>query len=645
MRTDPTEIYLDFEYQSDPTLRPILGCFAIYPPDGDHREVEIDLRQGRSARSEFAALYHRYKANGIWLSYSALAEAQCVETLGFDARALNWVCLMAEAKQVVGSHPRFLVGVNAASLLICLQKFDIPSEFTKQQKDLMRDLILHQSDWSPEQWAEIARYCWHDVHVLRPLWQRIQAVHANANTPWTVNSAMFHGEYLAATAHLDHHSPGFPIDIDLLDQFYSNLPHIKEVLVSECNERYGNQLWLRDKQGDWHFKPGGLRRHLDDLRTRGLDINWPTTDKTTLPKTDEDTLDTMARKYPHFKPLSTTRRLLQQLKRTDLRRLLHDGYIKGTSLPYHTVTGRNQPLPASGFILNLPSWMRSLMRPPPGKVIVAADWSQQEVVLAAALSGDHELAQAINSGDVYLHMAKRAGFVPAFGTKEAYKAERDTFKTLQLGIQYSMGRDSLARNLYLAMLDQQGMTYAAAYDLAGTLLDWHRRTHSQFWHWKSRIEAAAKQVGYIAGKDLWTMFVGPRTKPTTIGNFPCQAGGAAMMRQAVKRLAKEPDLTFICSHHDALYLLADECDVGPQRGEVDFNKPIGPTEAKLVRCMNAAATDILDVTENPNLKIRIDLAIYTHEQGYFDERGRETYDRVMQIIAEDSVAPDLRIAV
>ena len=46
--------------------------------------------------------------------------------------------------------------------------------------------------------------------------------------------------------------------------------------------------------------------------------------------------------------------------------------------------------------------MRALIRPAPGMAIAYIDYASQEVVVAAALSGDAALLRACASGDPYL---------------------------------------------------------------------------------------------------------------------------------------------------------------------------------------------------------------------------------------------------
>ena len=72
------------------------------------------------------------------------------------------------------------------------------------------------------------------------------------------------------------------------------------------------------------------------------------------------------------------------------------------------------------------------------------DFCQQEVRIAAILSGDNALLAACESGDVYLGIAHQLGFLPDHLNEAERKAVRALFKTVVLGIQYGLGSRSLA---------------------------------------------------------------------------------------------------------------------------------------------------------------------------------------------------------
>ena len=45
-----------------------------------------------------------------------------------------------------------------------------------------------------------------------------------------------------------------------------------------------------------------------------------------------------------------------------------------------------------GFVFNMVPWLRLLVRPAPGWVIVGADWRSQEIIIAAAINRSSTVA-------------------------------------------------------------------------------------------------------------------------------------------------------------------------------------------------------------------------------------------------------------
>src|SRR5262249_2365062 len=121
----------------------------------------------------------------------------------------------------------------------------------------------------------------------------------------------------------------------------------------------------------------------------------------------------------------------------------NDGRNRALLGAYGTKTGRNAPS-NSKFAFGPAKWIRFLITPPPGRVLIHRDYTQQEVRIAALLSGDGALMQACESGDVYLGIAQQLGFVCENMTPAELKVVRALFKTIVLGIQYGLGPRSLA---------------------------------------------------------------------------------------------------------------------------------------------------------------------------------------------------------
>ena len=94
----------------------------------------------------------------------------------------------------------------------------------------------------------------------------------------------------------------------------------------------------------------------------------------------------------------------------------------------------------SKFIFGPRSWLRGLIKPPPGHAVAYIDWSSQEVGIAAALSGDEAMMADFQTGDPYIAFGIRAGVLPPDATKETHRETRDMLKACVLGLQYGMGR-------------------------------------------------------------------------------------------------------------------------------------------------------------------------------------------------------------
>jgi DNA polymerase-1 len=142
------------------------------------------------------------------------------------------------------------------------------------------------------------------------------------------------------------------------------------------------------------------------------------------------------------------------------------------------------------------------------------DWSQQEIGIAAALSGDRALQNAYLSGDCYLAFAKQANAVPRDATKGTHGAKRELFKQCMLAVQYGMEAPSLALRIAQPAI------------VARDLLRAHRQTYRRFWEWSDAALDQAMLLGVIHTVFGWPMYIGERSNPRSLRNFPMQANGA-----------------------------------------------------------------------------------------------------------------------
>jgi hypothetical protein len=330
-------------------------------------------------------------------------------------------------------------------------------------------------------------------------------------------------------------------------------------------------------------------------------IPWPQLESGNLNLSD-DTFREMARAYPErIGPIREIRHTLGEMRLNDLA-VGPDGRNRVMLSAFRSRTGRNQPS-NSKFIFGPSTCLRSLICPGPGRAIAYVDWSQQELGIAAALSGDRRMQDAYTSGDFYLTFAKMAGAVPPDATKQTHGRQRDQFKTVSLGVLYGLGAESLARKI--------GEPTCKGREL----LDLHHQTFRRFWKWLDSVEAIAMLTGRIQTVFGWTLRIGPDTKPTAVRNFPMQANGAEMMRLAAC-LATERGISICCPVHDAFLIEADE-------------NAIESATARMQNAMREASEIVLS-----GFTLKTDAKIVRHPDHYSDLRGEKLWGVIHNLLRE-----------
>lgn len=600
------EIYLDTEFSRREVL-----VFAILTSEGERLTFDTRAPEGRTALSAFVEL-HRESAT--WISYSVMAEMESLMRCGIPVNGMKWFDLMTEAGMITRTFEPFFLHRN--SLLGHLDIFQIPHQ-TKDYKRDMIELILSEKDFTDEEYEDICEYCWTDVDPLPLLYAYILASHEDSSlrSPWEMDHAILRGEYSKACAILEFRSKGFPVNEVKIRDIFENKGRIRFELIKHANKEYGFPIWRTD--GSFDFK--SLEAYLS-FQPWGL--QWERTPSGRL-RTDQEYINDLIKQFPNMRTFGWVRDGLNQLKDDGLVNLIeHDedglAYIKPASIPFWTVTSRNQPLVKRGFILNMPPWLRCLaIKPHPGKIVIGADWGKQEIAIGCALSGDRKLLEAYLTGDIYLTLAKMAGAVPEDGTKASHPLQRQAFKAAQLALGYGMGKKSLARKIYNEI---NGNSKVVIHDMewcqkqADTIFDWHKRTFKVYWDFLEKEKNESKRRGYNYSMDGWMYYANDNTKATRLINFPIQSNGAVMLREAIKDIAHETDLNVICSLHDAIYV---ECDAADEER----------VKALLKLYMDRAAEAICG-----DISIEIGFKVYTHESGFHDERGTETLEMIEGIL-------------
>jgi DNA polymerase I len=397
--------------------------------------------------------------------------------------------------------------------------------------------------------------------------------------------ALLRGRYMAAAA-MEH--VGTPIDLNSLELFRRHWTDIQDHLITEIDGAYGV------------FEGHSFKAERFAAWLAANDIPWPLLESGDLDLSD-DTFRQQSRAYPTVSPLRELRSSLSDLRLNDLA-VGKDGRNRTVLSAFRSRTGRNQPS-NSKFIFGPSVWLRGLIKPPPGCAVAYIDWSQQEIGIAAALSGDEALQAAYESGDCYLAFAKQAGAVPQDATKATHSVQRELFKQCMLAVQYGMEWQSLALRIA-----QPGI-------VARDLLRAHREAYRRFWHWSDAALDQAMLLGLIHTVFGWPVHIGERSNPRSLRNFPMQANGAEMLRIACC-LATERGIEVCAPVHDALLICA-----GFDQLEADI--------AAVRAAMAEASRFVL-----AGFELATDVKVVRWPDRYMDPRGIEMWNRVCGLISE-----------
>ncbi len=392
---------------------------------------------------------------------------------------------------------------------------------------------------------------------------------------------------MAAVARMER--AGVPVDTAMLGRLRNHWSDIKLDLIAAIDKDYGVF------EGGT-FKAGLFAGYLVDNR-----IDWPRSTTGHL-QLDQDTFRDMAKRYPNLEPLKELRHSLSDLRLMALA-VGPDGRNRTLLSPFGARSGRNTPSNTK-FVFGPSVWVRGLIKPPPGRALAYVDWKTQEVVIAAALSGDQALLDAVSSGDPYLAFAKMAKFVPPDATKQSHKVIRDLCKTCVLGTNYGMQAPSLALRTGLSAIEAQDLLHRLA------------QTFPVFTAWAEHVTAVGQLAGYLSTVFGWTLQTAYTPRATALRNFPMQANGAEMLRLACC-LATERGVEVCAPVHDALLV---EGDADRMDDVLEVTRAAMAEASRVVLDGVEVGTDV-DVIEWPNR--------------YADPRGRVMWERVTEILDRD----------
>lgn len=512
-------------------------------------------------------------SSALIVAYNASAEMSCFRVLNWPV-PVNILDLYAEFRNATNG----LLLPAGKGLLGALIYFGEPHMATAA-KDAMRELILGCGPWTEQEQQTILKYCAADVIALARLYLRMEE---KGLIDWRRGS--LRGHYSIAAAAVEH--TGIPIDTDILALLRGNACCLRDNLIASVDQDYGV------------FENGHFRAVLFALYLKREGLSWPYTEGGRLDLRDETFRD-MARSHPQMTALHQLRQSLVQLREIKLT-VGGDGRNRFTLFPYSSVTGRNQPS-TSKFIFGLSNWLRGLIRPASGMALAYLDYSQQELAIAAALSGDAVMQEAYLSGDFYMTFAIQSGAAPASATKASHPEVRERYKQCALAVLYGMGDHGLAARLGISVSEAQ------------QLLKSHHRTYSRFWQWSDAAVDCALLTGKIWTVFGWQLHVERNPNVRRLRNFPMQANGAEMLRLACNGLVSS-GISVCATIHDAVLV------------EAPVTK-IESTVADSLAIMREASRIVLG-----GFEINCDVKIVRHPDRYMDAKGAPMWNRVMGLL-------------
>jgi hypothetical protein len=552
--------------------------------------VAYEMRSGREVRlwQDELGPYPPYRLDKdvLFVAYANAAEYGVHLALGWELPASAIDCLVEfkhltnDAGVRAGDRPKGFYSLPGAV------KYFGGDALAMAEKDAWRDRIMQGSPFTNEERAGILDYCAGDVTMLARVFPRI------LSSIRSLPHALQRSKFVAATALHEHR--GIPVDHQELTKTNDLWQDIKTDIVRVRDAPYG--CYEIDSDGTAHFRNRLLEQC---LRRHGI-TSWPR-----LPSGELDvkkkTFANMAKVHPVLNNLAELQSTISKFRLSDLE-IGNDGRNRTPLWAFGTKTGRNAPS-GTGYLFGPAKWIRGFISPPPGRALIHRDYSQQEVVVAAVLSGDPALLAACASGDVYLGIAKQLGHAPPDATSETHADVRNTFKAVVLGIQYGMGARTMG--------EQLGISRYEANELVCRL----RARYPKYMDFVQATLCMASLNLEIHNCFGWYMRCPSGKAVGTIRNFPIQSTAAEILH-VLCVLAERRGITIIATVHDAVMAECAAEDVDHVKVELD-------------RCMRDAAAVVLRGHE-----LKSDCQPILPGGHYYDKRGEEMFQTVKRLIAK-----------
>ena len=572
--------FVDFEFISRPGKHPDVLCLCAYDL---HTGKRIQLWENQLG----PVPPYRTDAGALFVCFAATAECACHLALGWPLPS-----------KVLDLSPLFRNYINGRTapaegkgLIGALRHFGLDTVGGKY-KEVMRTRILQGRPYSAEEIAQIQEYCLSDVIGLPAL---LEALLERLPSYVTLDTMLHWGEFVAVSAAMEHR--GVPVNMEIASLLLSKeaRAYVRDAIVPRINPQY--DVYVQEGSGGWSFSIA-----LFEAYCARAGIVWPRHEGSDKLDLRDKIFDAMAKAYPETEALRQLRHARNKMRRVKLA-IGADGRNRTVLWPFVSKTGRSQPK-ASEWIFSPAVWLRTLIKPAPGRALAYIDWSGMEFQIAAALSGCKPMLDLYASGSPYIGFAQRFDEAPPASTKKSHPHIHERYKVGCLGAQYSMQHVTLAQRL--------GVSTFAAHEM----LNQHRGLFSKYWAWVEDWIAHALNTGSMHTRLGWTCCSGiTEFNARSIGNFPVQATGADILRVACIE-GHRRGLQLCGSVHDAVLI-----ESSLERIDADV--------ALMREIMRRASRVVLGDSE-----LRTGVDIVRYPDSYSDARGVKMWNEVLELLEQ-----------
>jgi hypothetical protein len=529
----PRLVVTDCEFAENKLGFPVVRCVAFH-----------DLTTGEKGTlwaDTLTSIPTVFTGDYAMVAFAAKAELSCFRVLGwpFPPEVLDLFFLY---KRVINGDP----GNKGSGLFPALASYRIGYRYNETQKHNFQMLAAdldHQ--YTEKEKADLQAYCYEDVRATAELYLAM----VEEGLP---RNAYHWGEYVKAQTVME--LEGLPVNRAKYECIRKNKEQLQHVVVDQllADPRYAGVYQL------YSFNIKGFKEFLD---REG--IAWSRLSSGQLDTRDE-TIKAGAEIEPALVPIHETRKVLSALRGLNTP-LCADDCLRCYTSPFHTATGRNNPS-SKVFIPAMPRAFRQLLQPPEGEALLYFDFGQQEILIAAALSGDANLLATYAAKDPYIKFGHDSGVLKPDETKETAPAKRDACKAFLLAVSYGMQSDTLAKKIN-ADVPGMHMTEFEASDLIYK----HKRLFEIYWNWVGAYVEEALITGVTYTASGWAAHVMPKRNSKhpnrapeinlrAIGNFPVQGTGSDILRVTCINLYRA-GIRVAAPVHDAVFVRSKLDDI------------------------------------------------------------------------------------